>query len=158
MAFLNHQQLYYLFSSSFKSTATRRLVSCSACCSGQYYGPHDDVIKWKHFPRYWPFVRGIHRWLVNSPHKGQWRVALMFSLICAWINGCINNRKAGDLRRNRAHYDVTLMSFLVQKGWATNTDRWFAHEDIACLKIWYPTWITPAFYFMNTNNKINQIW
>ena len=21
---------------------------------------HDDVIKWKHFPRYWPFVRGIH--------------------------------------------------------------------------------------------------
>ena len=22
---------------------------------------HDDVIKWKHFPRYWPFVRGIHR-------------------------------------------------------------------------------------------------
>ena len=22
---------------------------------------HDDVIKWKHFPRYWPIVRGIHR-------------------------------------------------------------------------------------------------
>ena len=34
---------------------------------------HDDVIKWKHFLRYWPFVRGIHRSLVNSPHKGQWR-------------------------------------------------------------------------------------
>ena len=31
---------------------------------------HDDVIKWKHFPRYWPFVRGIHRSPVNSPHKG----------------------------------------------------------------------------------------
>ena len=44
---------------------------------------HDDVIKWKHFPRYWPLVRGIHRWPVNSPHKGQWRRALMFSLICA---------------------------------------------------------------------------
>ena len=44
---------------------------------------HDDVIKWKHFPRYWPFVRGIHRSSVNSPHKGQWRGALMFSLICA---------------------------------------------------------------------------
>ena len=41
---------------------------------------HDDVIKWKHFPRYWPFVRGIHRSLVNSPHKGQWRGALMFFL------------------------------------------------------------------------------
>ena len=44
---------------------------------------HDDVIKWKHFPRYWPFVRGIHRSPVNSPHKSQWRGALMFSLICA---------------------------------------------------------------------------
>ena len=46
---------------------------------------HDDVIKWKHFPRYWPFVRGIHRPPVNSPHKGQWRGALMFSSIYAWI-------------------------------------------------------------------------
>ena len=32
---------------------------------------HDDVIKWKHFQHYWPFVRGIHRSPVNSPHKGQ---------------------------------------------------------------------------------------
>ena len=47
----------------------------------------DDVIKWKHFQRYWPFVRGIHRSPVNSPHKGQWRGALMFSLIGAGING-----------------------------------------------------------------------
>ena len=38
---------------------------------------HDDVIKWKHFPRYWPFVRGIHRSPVNSPRKGQWRGALI---------------------------------------------------------------------------------
>ena len=71
---------------------------------------HDDVIKWKHFPRYWPFVRGIHRSLVNSPHKGQWRGALMFTLICARINGWVNNREAGDLRRYRGHYDVTVMN------------------------------------------------
>ena len=70
---------------------------------------HDDVIKWKHFPRYWPFVRGIHRSPVNSPQKGQWRGALMFSLICTRINGWVNNREAGDLRRHRAHYDVTVM-------------------------------------------------
>ena len=44
-------------------------------------GQHDDVIKGKHFPRYWPFVQGIHRSPVNSPHKGQWRGALMFSLM-----------------------------------------------------------------------------
>ena len=47
---------------------------------------HDDVIKWKHFPCYWPFVRGIHRSPVNSPHECQWRRTLMFSLICAWID------------------------------------------------------------------------
>ena len=70
---------------------------------------HDDVIKWTHFPRYWPFVRGIHRSPVNSPHKGQWRGALMFSFVCVWMNGWINNRYAGDLRRYRTHYDVTLM-------------------------------------------------
>ena len=71
---------------------------------------HDDVIKWKHFPRYWPFVRGIHRSPVNSPHKGQWRGVLMFSLICARISGWANSREAGDLRRHRAHYDVIVMT------------------------------------------------
>ena len=70
---------------------------------------HDDVIKWKYFPRNWPFVRGIHRSPVNSPHKGQWRGALMFPLICARINGWVNNGEAGDMRRYRAHYDVTVM-------------------------------------------------
>ena len=69
----------------------------------------DDIIIWKHFPRYWPFVRGIHRSQVNSPHKSQWRGALMFSLICAWTNGWVNNRDAGDFRCHRAHYDVTVI-------------------------------------------------
>ena len=68
--------------------------------------PPWDVIKWKHFPPYWPFVRGMHRSPVNSPHKGQWRGALMFSLIRVWINGWVNNREAGELRRYLAHYDV----------------------------------------------------
>ena len=39
---------------------------------------HDDAIKWKHFPRYWPFVKGIHWSPVNSPYKGHWRGTLMF--------------------------------------------------------------------------------
>ena len=51
-------------------------------------------------------MRGIPRSPVNSPHKGQWRGALMFSSICVWINGWVNNRKAGDLRRYRSHYDI----------------------------------------------------
>ena len=61
----------------------------------QYLSYYDDVIKWKHFPRYWPFVRGIHRPPVNSPHKGQWRGALMFSLICAWINRWLSKQSWG---------------------------------------------------------------
>ena len=59
---------------------------------------------------YWTFERGIHRWPVNSPHKGQRRGALLFSLISACMNGWLNNREAGDLGRHRAHYDVTVMS------------------------------------------------
>ena len=76
---------------------------------------HHDVIKWKHFPRYWPFAWGIHWSPVNSPHKGQWRGALMFSLICTWINCWVNNREAGNLRCNCAHYDiiVMLMAFML---------------------------------------------
>ena len=66
-------------------------------------------MKWKHFPRNWPFVRGIHRSPVNSPHKCQWRGAMMFSLICVWISDWVNYREAGNLRRYRAHYDVIAM-------------------------------------------------
>ena len=52
-------------------------------CLLSNFSYNDDAIRWKHFPRYWPFVWGIHRSPVNSPHRGQWRGALMFSLICA---------------------------------------------------------------------------
>ena len=83
------------------------IISCcgsSKCCRNAW---------WRHqmetFPRYWPFVWGIHRTPVNYPHKGQWRGALMLSLICAWINDWVNNREAGDWRRHRAHYGVTVM-------------------------------------------------
>ena len=65
---------------------------------------HDDVNKWKHFPPYWPFVRGIHRSKVSDAEL------LMFSLIRVWINGWVNNREADDLRRYRAHYDVIVMT------------------------------------------------
>ena len=61
------------------------------------------------FSAFLSFVPGIHRSSVNSPHKGQWRGALMFSLICARINGWVNNGEAGDLRRHRPHYDFTVI-------------------------------------------------
>ena len=89
--------------------ATSSEHGCASMIGNWHISFLDGVIKWKHFLRYWPFVWGIHRSPVNSLHKGQWRRTLMFSLICAWINGWVNNREAGDLRRHRPHYDVIVM-------------------------------------------------
>ena len=111
-------------------SALARLMSCSLSAPNHYLNrcckllSHDDVIKWKHFPRYWPFVRGIHRSPVNFPHKGQWRGALMSSLICAWINGWVNNREAGDLRRHLGHCDVTVMNRACHPVVITKTTFW----------------------------------
>ena len=97
---------------------------------------HDDVIKWKHFPRYWPFVRGIHRWSGNSPQKDQWRGALMFSLICAWTNGQVNNRDADDLERH--HHSLWRHSNEVEQILQMETN-W---SQIA--KFMGPTWVRPG--------------
>ena len=56
----------------------------------------------------------------TGPHKGQWRGALMFSLICVWINVWVNNREADDLRRYRSHCDVIVMQCV----WATRSLIW----------------------------------
>ena len=84
---------------------------------------HDDVIKWKNFQRYLPLVRGIHR----SP-VARW--LLMFSFICAWINGWVSNRDAGDLRRHRTHYDITVME--LQK------HCYGDQGQIGVIYLWYP--------------------
>ena len=77
---------------------------------------------------------------VNSPHKGQWRGALMFYLICAWINGWVNNREAGDLRRRHAHYVVTAIRFLAERGW------WFRALVVSLLRVWWRRWLPEMFY------------
>ena len=127
----------------FRSALTLPTTGISKWALNTFLVKHDDVIKWKHFPRYWPFVRGIQRSPVNSPHQDQWRGALVFFLICARINGWVNNRDAGDLRRCRAHYDVivmgaspgvrrchTAMSYQVSQSW----QMW--------RKVYYP-WLLP---------------
>ena len=72
---------------------------------------HDDIIKWKHFLHYWPFVWGIHWSPVTGEFPSQRPVtqALMSSLICTWTKGRVKNQDAGDLRQHHAHYDVTVM-------------------------------------------------
>ena len=75
---------------------------------------------------------GIHRSLVNSPHKDQWRGALMFSLISSWINGWVNKREAGDLRRHCAYHDVVVLDFL------TASDRQVYFEDSGAVELRTP--------------------
>ena len=75
---------------------------------------HGDVSWWRH-PILETFSALLALYAGNSPvtgefpHKGQWRGTLMFSLICAWICGWVNNREAGDLRRHSAHYGIIVM-------------------------------------------------
>ena len=134
------------FLTNFKSVISKHLLRINLvttfCEFALRWTPfmksHDEGIKWKHFPRYWPSVWGIHRWTMNSPHKGQWRGALLdmcmnkwlskqsrrwwvgltkasdaglwyFLWSAPWINGWVDNREAGDLRRHRTHYDVNVM-------------------------------------------------
>ena len=140
-AHLQHHQVIILVQTS---KATNVLHSAtSTVCSGLF-----KRIPWKEthvlllnimtssngnsFPRYWSFVRGIHRSPSDSPHKGQWRGALMFSLLCTWINVWANNRDAGDSTRHRAHYIVisqnsVLMGSAVIK---SSLDRFHLKADI----------------------------
>ena len=65
-------------------------------------------------------------------HKGG---ALMFSLICAWINGWVNNREAGDLKRHHAHYDVTVMLFrFSRKFLMRNPCPWCCYLIVTCFR------------------------
>ena len=91
-----------------------------------------------HFPHYWLFVRGIHRSLVNSSHQGQWRGAVMFSLICACVNSRVNNRKAGDLRRHQTHYDIIVMNsnqVIVAWLWHVQQTYWCGCLVFLCVRM-----------------------
>ena len=85
-------------------------LNCTA--SPRYIFRHDDIIKWKHFTRYWPFCAGNSLVTGEFPSQRPVTRSFDFSLIYAWINGWVNYRKAGDLRLYRAHYDVTVLYVL----------------------------------------------
>ena len=109
---LQHLVVHKLVLLQVKSVLVQIMAWCWTCDKPL---PELMMPNFHNFPRNWPFVRGIHRSPVNSPHKGQWRGALMFSLICVWINNWVNNREAGDLRCCRAHYDVIVMDITLPK-------------------------------------------
>ena len=69
-------------------------------------------------------------------HKGQWRGALLFSLIHAWVNGWVNHREAGDSRRHRAHCDVIIM---VTSKWINHC--WQPDKELGYVRITHWDWI-----------------
>ena len=73
---------------------------------------------------------------VNSTHKGQWRGALRFSLICAWMNGWVNNCEVGDLRRHRIHYDVTIMYRLSVLSYTKSIIQYVSNGELKALYFW----------------------
>ena len=115
--------IYYIHDSKYESEEYQlNYITCNLCNFYTYCDAYDIsqnpilntyLAWWRHqmetFSAPLAFCAWNSRSPVNSPHKGQWRGALMFSLICAWINGWVNNREAGDFRRHRAHYDVIVM-------------------------------------------------
>ena len=107
------------------------LLGCG-CVIDTYMMNWIHAPRWRHqieaFSALLAFARGIHRPPVNSPHKGQWRGASVFSLICAWINGWVNTREAGYLRRYRAYYDVTVMQ--------TQQNAHCACNPMGCAALW----------------------
>ena len=71
-----------------------------------------DYVKLKKFPALLAICARNSPVPGEFPAKRQWRGGLLFSLIYTRINGWVNNDEAGNLRRLRAHYDVTVMSLL----------------------------------------------
>ena len=91
----------------------------SRSCKNGIYQQHDDVIKWKHFPRYWPFVR----WIPRTPVTRNFDVFFDLSL-----NKRLS-KQSGDLRRHQTHYDV-----IVMKIYGTKIDR------MSCV---FVSWMSP---------------
>ena len=58
------------------------------CLFNRLFGP---TSKKHQSPRYWPFVRGIHRWPVNSPHKGPVTLKKSFHLMTSSWNMYMTN-------------------------------------------------------------------
>ena len=106
-----HSRMYIDGLKSMKIPLSSVQFSSGVCNKGSLLTnhTHDDVIKWKHFPRHWPFVRGIHRSPVNSPHKGHWRGPLLF-LWSAPEPTVEQTMYTPVFRRHRPRYDVTVMS------------------------------------------------
>ena len=136
--------------------------------------------RWRHqvetFFALLALCEGIHRSPMDSPHKGQWRGILMFSLICAWTNDLANNQDVGDLKRHRAHHCVTVMwiQMVIQPHWNTcslydfgtilkmssksvNTSWLWPGDAILCHRTWSALDQVMASYLTAPSHCLNNI-
>ena len=97
---------YSLIDLRWRHSASGNVVSVAPICKSWWRRQMET------FSSLLTLCAGNHWSPMNSPHKGQWRGAFMFSLICVRINGWVNNREAGDLRGHLVHYDVTVMPYV----------------------------------------------
>ena len=108
---------------------------------------HDDVMKWKHFLRYWPFVRGIRPGEFPAPRP----VTRSFDvfLIFAWTNSWVNNGNAGGLRLHHADFDVIAMS---ENSAVSDVIRyvWFisCRADIHSCMAYFDSFASTLFYLL----------
>ena len=108
------ENIFYLVVMITRSRMTEKLVMCSRLKSYRsvFYSCKIQILKepWVIFGTQNLCCCCVPKEMVHTrSHKGQWRGALMFSLIYAWINGWTNNPEIGDMRRYCAHYDVIVM-------------------------------------------------
>ena len=139
----------------------KEINSSTELCEVCMPKPHSLIYHfiWYFFPSQWRHndYDGVSKHMsiavvyspVNSPHKGQWRGALMFSLICAWINGWVNDGEAGDLRRHCTHYDAIVMLYLalefnvwfIQRMMTSSNGNIFRVTGHLCGEFTGPRWI-----------------
>ena len=95
----------------------------------------------------------IHRSAVDAPHKGRWRGALMFSLICAWTNSLANKQDAGDFRHHRVHYEVwNLIGILI----IICNGCWYFYMNSA-MAFWSRIRNTLKSTFLSPNDHANKV-
>ena len=80
----------------------------------------------------------------------------MFSLIYAWINDWVNNREAGDLRRQRGHYDVIVMWWIFQELWEILADELKMRHSYPFYWVYLILEITSCIFF-NKTTRVSYI-
>ena len=102
-------------------------LQCNAISliSHEMWACYRDVMTWKCFMHYWPFVKGIH--LVDSLHKGPVMHNIDVSLMLARTNCYANSGMGSDLRCHNAH--LTCCAFAL---------FWVDHVSNECMRCIYP--------------------